>query len=186
MTLGLLPALAANASVATPTAPAAKTEAGAVPSPATTAADSPASSGAASPDTAAQRADAADASDTASSTPDARHVECVAKVIMHEAGNQSRKGKIAVAQVIRARLNDPRFPKTACEVISQPGQFFNVNAYRAPRETAQWREAVEIATDTLSGRSAEYFPGALFFHAAGARMPGRVRLGQIEGHVFYR
>ena len=117
---------------------------------------------------------------------DPRQVECVAKVVIHEAGNQSHQGKVAVAQVIRTRLNDARFPKTACAVIKQPGQFFNVDAYNPSRSTALWQEATAIATDTLSGQGEEVVPGALFFHAVGTGMPGRRRVAQIGGHIFYR
>lgn len=117
---------------------------------------------------------------------DPREVECVAKVVIHEAGNQSYKGKLAVAQVVRARMNDGRFPRTACAVIKQRGQFFNVDAYNPSRKTALWSEAVEIANDTLSGEHADVVPGALFFHAVGARIPGRKRLGQVGNHIFLR
>jgi len=120
------------------------------------------------------------------STLDPAQVDCVAKVIIHEAGNQSRHGKIAVAQVVRARMNDPRFPATACGVIKQRGQFFNVDAYNPSRDTSLWGEAVEIATMTLSGGGEELMPGALFFHSRGARMPNRRRIGVIQDHIFYR
>lgn len=114
-----------------------------------------------------------------------REVECVAKVIVHEAANQPRRGQIAVAQVIRTRMKASD-TDSACDVIARPGQFFNVNAYKPSRKTPQWRNAVEIAKATLRGEGAEVVPGAMFFHTAGYPMHGRQRLAQIEGHVFYR
>lgn len=118
--------------------------------------------------------------------PDARHVECVAKIIMHEAAYEPRPGRIAVAQVVRARIRDGRFAGDACAVARQRGQFFNVDAFRPSRATPEWADAVAIAAETLRGETADVVPGALFFHAAYAPMPGRRRVGQIGGHVFYR
>lgn len=117
---------------------------------------------------------------------DARQIECVAKVIVHEAGNQPRRGQAAVAQVIRTRSQDPRFGDSACAVVRQPGQFFDVDAYNPPRDDARWAQAVDVATETLNGQGANPVPGALFFHSVGSPMKGRTNLGRIEGHVFYR
>ena len=116
---------------------------------------------------------------------DQRHVECVAKIIMHEAAYEPRPGRVAVAQVIRARIRDGRFASDACGVARQRGQFFNVDAFDPPRNAA-WHEAVAIAEDTLQGEGPDVVPGALYFHASYSPMRGHARVGQIGGHVFYR
>lgn len=118
-------------------------------------------------------------------TVDQRHVECVAKVIMHEAAYEPRPGRIAVAQVIRARVRSGRFASDACAVTRQRGQFFDVDAFDPPRNAA-WNDAVAIAAETLQGEGEDLVPGALFFHASYSPMPGHARVGQIGGHVFYR
>lgn len=118
--------------------------------------------------------------------PDAAAVECVAKVIVHEAGNQPRVGQIAVAQVIRTRLKAGKFGGDACAVVNQRGQFFATAAYNPAREGARWSNAVAIAASTLAGEGEEVAPGALFFHTAAAPMASRVRVAQIADHVFYR
>ena len=117
---------------------------------------------------------------------DALELECIAKVVIHEAGNQSYRGKLAVAQVIINRVNDPRFPKAACAVVKQRGQFFNVDAYNPSRTNPAWSEAVAIAEKALSGQGDRVVPGALFFHSAGASMPGRKLVSRIEDHTFYK
>lgn len=122
---------------------------------------------------------------TPDATPDPRQVECVAKIIIHEAANEPHDGRVAVAQVIRTRIKSGRFAADACAVAKQRGQFFNVDAY-APSRDHRWDDAVAIATDTLNGAGDDVAPGALFFHAARSPMPGRVRVTQIGGHVFYR
>lgn len=113
---------------------------------------------------------------------------CLAKVVVHEAGNQSREGQMAVAQVVMNRVNDPRgrFGRTICGVILQRGQFFNVHAYNPPRN-ARWRTAVEIARQARDGDHPPVIGNALFFHAAyAAPFRGRIRVGRIGDHVFYR
>ncbi len=117
---------------------------------------------------------------------DKTEVECIAKVVVHEAGNQPHKGQLAVAQVIRARMKSGRFADSACGVVKQRGQFFNVDAYDPPRDNGRWSTAVDIAKRTLSGKGEDVAPGALFFHSAGASFPKRTRVAQIAGHTFYR
>ena len=116
-------------------------------------------------------------------------LNCLAKVIVHEAGNQPREGQMAVAQVVMNRVNDSRhrFGRTICGVVMQRGQFFNVHAYNPPRNS-RWFRAMDIAREAASGNAEPVMEGALFFHAAyaGNVFRGRTRLGRIGGHVFYR
>ncbi|WP_294323429.1 cell wall hydrolase [uncultured Sphingomonas sp.] len=137
-------------------------------------------------ETAAPEAAPSDAADADVANLDKSEVECVAKVVVHEAGNQPHKGQQAVAQVIRARMKSGRFASSACGVVKQRGQFFNVDAYDPPRNNGRWNTAVEIAKRTLSGKDEDVAPGALFFHSAGASFPKRTRVAQIADHTFYR
>ncbi len=124
--------------------------------------------------------------DTPDAAIDPRQIECIAKVIRHEAANQPVDGQVAVAQVIVTRMQDGRFPTTPCGVARQRGQFFDIDAYDPPRNDARWQLAVRIATDTLEGDSDNPAGGALFFHSGGVGMPGRTRVTQIADHTFYR
>ena len=113
---------------------------------------------------------------------------CLAKVVLHESGNQPRAGQIAVAQVVMNRVNDRRgrFGRTICGVVMQRGQFFNVHAYN-PRRDVRWFRALEIAREVRDGNAEPVMEGALFFHASYARpFRGRSRVGRIGGHIFYR
>ena len=115
-------------------------------------------------------------------------LECLAKVVLHEAGNQSRTGQMAVAEVVMNRLQDPRgrFGRSICGVVLQPGQFFNVHAYNGRRDP-RWRTAVEIARAVRAGDHQEVTNGGLFFRtAAGAGFAGRTRVATIGAHAFYR
>jgi N-acetylmuramoyl-L-alanine amidase len=124
------------------------------------------------------------------SAEDDRELTCLAKVVVHEAGNQSRTGQLAVAQVVMNRVNDSRgrFGRTICSVVMQRGQFFNVHAYNPPRN-ARWRTAMEVARDARDGLSAPVIGNALFFRAAHSNTAffrGRPLVGRIGGHIFHR
>ncbi len=113
---------------------------------------------------------------------------CLAKIVLHESGNQPRDGQLAVAQVVMNRLASPRFPKSICAIALQPGQFFNVHAYN-PRQDHRWDAAIAIALDARNGVSDPVVGEALFFHAAHAQPSfhrSRPRVTQIGHHVFYR
>jgi len=126
------------------------------------------------------------ASASASAAAPDRELTCLAKVVVHEAGNQSRAGQLAVAQVVMNRVRSPRFPNTICGVVMQRGQFFNVHAYNPPRD-GRWRRALEVARDAREGVSAPVVGGAFFFHAAYAPpFRGRTRVARLGDHVFYR
>ena len=54
---------------------------------------------------------------------------CVAVAIYFEARGEPVEGQIAVAQVIRNRIEDPRYPDNACDVVKQ-GYYWNGNPIR--------------------------------------------------------
>lgn len=122
---------------------------------------------------------------SADAAPD-RELTCLAKVVVHEAGNQSRAGQLAVAQVVMNRVRSPRFPNTVCGVVMQRGQFFNVHAYNPPRD-GRWRRALEVARDARDGVSSPVVGNAYFFHAASAGpFRGRTLVARLGDHVFYQ
>ena len=118
-------------------------------------------------------------------------LECVAKVVHHEAGNQSRIGQLAVAQIMvnRARTGG-HFPTTLCDVANQPGQFFNVTNYNPRRDTRQWRSAIDVASEALSGQAGDVTQGAYFYHSADQApnrfFQSRKRVLTLGDHIFYR
>ncbi len=120
----------------------------------------------------------------------ATDVECMAKVVMHEAGSEPRDGKVAVAQTLVNRLAAGRFGGSICQVANQPGQFFNTAAYRPDRDGEGWTDAVAVARAVLSGAEDVVAPGAMFFRAAASPASGfmrtRQRVAEIGAQVFYR
>lgn len=126
----------------------------------------------------------------AESADDAAELECLTKAVRREAGNQSRRGQLAVAQLIINRTRSGRFPKTICGVVNQRGQFFNTAAYNPSRTTAQWASAESVAREALDGSAEQVVPGAVFFHATYIRPNSwfrtRERVATLGQHIFYR
>ena len=116
-------------------------------------------------------------------------LDCVAKVVFHEAANQAVAGQLAVAQLIVNRTRSALFPHDVCGVVNQRGQFFNTATYRVPHDR-RWETAMMVARQALSASAPQVVPGALFFHAKYVATPGfmrnRERLAVLGQHVFYR
>jgi N-acetylmuramoyl-L-alanine amidase len=131
-------------------------------------------------------ADAAQPSDPV----DTASVECMAKVVLHEAANQPREGKIAVAQTLMNRLHNGRFGGSICEVVNQRGQFFHIASFQPRRGTDGWQDAVEVAHEVLAGEAKPVAPGAMFFRAsyapASAFFRSRQRVATVGAQIFYR
>lgn len=114
-------------------------------------------------------------------------LDCLAKIVLHEAGNQSRTGQLAVAQVVMNRVHSGRFASTICGVMRQRGQFNNISGF-SPRHDARWRLALEVAHEARDGLSAPVVGNALFFRAvySAGTFRNRTRVSQIGAHIFYR
>jgi spore germination cell wall hydrolase CwlJ-like protein len=121
---------------------------------------------------------------------DAKSVECMAKVVLHEAANQPREGKIAVAQTLVNRLKAGRFGDSICGVVNQKGQYFRIASFHPRKDSDGWQEAVEVAHDVLAGQTQPVAPGAMYFRAsyapANAFFRTRERVATVGAHIFYR
>ncbi|WP_416909042.1 MAG: cell wall hydrolase [Polymorphobacter sp.] len=120
----------------------------------------------------------------------AEDFECMARVVDHEAANQPRDGKLAVAHVLINRVRSKRFPNTLCAVAYQPKQFSYIKSHRIRENSQRWATARQIAHDALSGRAQDPSGGALFFHATyiapNSFFRTRTPIAQLEDHIFYR
>ncbi len=122
------------------------------------------------------------------SAVDEEELACMTRVILYEAGAESRAGQVAVAQVVMNRVRSPRFPNSVCRVIYQRGQFSAIRSFAPPRD-GRWRRAMAIARDVIAGEAEPVVGNALYFHAARVRpayVANRARVAQIGNHLFYR
>lgn len=117
---------------------------------------------------------------------------CMAKNIYHEAGNQNRLGKYAVAQVTINRKLSPEYPNTVCEVVMQDFQFSWANdrkiRWTRPKGPV-WNESLKIAEDVIrNGKRVHGLGTALFYHAdyvsPNWRKP-EAKIAKVGTHIFY-
>jgi spore germination cell wall hydrolase CwlJ-like protein len=118
-------------------------------------------------------------------------LECLAGAVYFEAKGEPARGQLSVAKVILNRTVSGRFPRTACGVVKQRGQFSFVRGGRFPviaRGSASWKQAVAIARMARDGSVASPAGKALFFHAryVSPGWRGVTRVAAIGNHVFYR
>ena len=119
-------------------------------------------------------------------------MRCLAGAVYFEARGEPLAGQLAVAQVIINRAEDPRFPKSYCGVVAQPGQFSFMRGSRMPAirtGSAAWERAVAVAQIAHQGLWESPAGDAVFFHAKYVRpswSQRKTRLAQIDTHIFYR
>jgi spore germination cell wall hydrolase CwlJ-like protein len=128
---------------------------------------------------------------------------CVALAIYFEAQSEPALGQIAVAQVIYNRLEDSRYPDTACDVVKQ-GHYQNDKPIRnqcqfsfycdgksdQPDITSlAWYSAQRVAQAVYEGRSAPVVGDATHYHARWVHpdwaSSGYV-VATVNDHVFYK
>lgn len=126
------------------------------------------------------------------SANDRRQIQCLAENAYFEAGNQSKKGMIAVTNVVMNRAKDKRFPDTPCEVVHQKSrgvcQFSWVcEGKKHIRDWALFRRTKEIAEHVYLGNYGDVTHGAKFYHANYVNPNwGLKRVATIGAHIFYR
>lgn len=128
----------------------------------------------------------------------AEQTKCLAEAIYFEARGETRKGQLAVAQVIINRVKNPNFPKTICGVVYQGADehgcqfsFACDGSTNRISDRASWLEAMGIAREVVDGGQSVVMAdigNATHYHATyvSPRWAGRMKLmDQIGHHVFY-
>lgn len=132
---------------------------------------------------------ASDTLEAAAETPSPDELECMAKVVMHEAGSEPHDGQVAVAQTLVNRVSR-HIGGSICEVANQPGQFFKTATYNPDRGGNMWAGAMAVSRAVLTGAEDDVAPGAIFFRAASQRASGffrtRQRIASVGSQIFYR
>jgi hypothetical protein len=147
----------------------------------------------------------------AADTVSGREVRCLAMVAYAEAAVDGQPGMTAVMRVVRNRMADPRFPRAACGVVGQDGQFQPMEerlalkrAVRAggpldlkrllradtPFERMLLRQALRLAAEPPAGGDPS--GGALYFVNPRLMDPARCpwfaalrRTTRLGAHVFF-
>jgi spore germination cell wall hydrolase CwlJ-like protein len=128
-----------------------------------------------------------------------RQLECLAKNIYYEAGNEPFEGKVAVAQVTLNRANSGKFPSDVCKTIYQKNMFYEKTVCQfswycdrattmKPINRAVYNESMIVAKKVLlEGFRLPSLEQALYFHGDYIN-PGwnRQQVAKVGRHIFYR
>ena len=114
---------------------------------------------------------------------------CLAMNIYHEARGEPFTGQIAVAEVVISRMQDERWPSTACGVVWQPYQFSWTMEHERKRMNQQdYDTALDAARTALLGTSEAQ--GADHYHTIDILPPDwtdNLEVSAVIGnHIFYR
>lgn len=136
-----------------------------------------------------------------------QELDCLTKNVYFEASNQSIDGQVAIAFVTLNRLNDSRFPRTICGIISQvlpihqmkygvkkscQFSWYCTHRFSNPdRESKEWRIATKAAISAhyMHQKGYDITNGATHFHAVHTRPYWACifkKVAQIDDHVFYK
>jgi len=124
-------------------------------------------------------------------------IDCLAKAIAYEAGNEPLAGRQAVAQVILNRTHHKAFPKTICAVVFQGSErhtgcqftFTCDGSLQRALSRRTWDAALSVARQALAGQLPQTIGAATHYHAnyvAPRWAPSLVRVATIGAHIFYR
>lgn len=119
-------------------------------------------------------------------------LNCLAGAIYHESKGEPLDGQLAVARVIVARAESPKFPSSYCGVVYQRHQFSFVRGNSMPainKASRAWQRAQKLALIADQDGWKSVAEGALYFHAnyVNPRWNRKMtRLAQIDNHIFYR
>lgn len=128
-----------------------------------------------------------------------RQLNCLARNIYFEAGNESFEGKVAVAQVTVNRMKHNGFPSDVCKVVYQKSIVYNKTVCQfswfcdktiknKPVNLSYFKECKRIANMVLyNGYKIHAVKDALYFHADYVQPNwNRVKVAKIGRHVFYK
>jgi spore germination cell wall hydrolase CwlJ-like protein len=125
----------------------------------------------------------------------AKEFNCAAEAVYYEAGNQSFAGKVSVAQTIRNRAVDGRWPDTVCGVVRQKNQFsyyWDGKPERIPKHNNKLEKlaaAESILAVVFGMLTPDQTKGAVYYHTKNIKKPHwakKVNAVYSTGdHIFY-
>tara|TARA_B110000908_G_scaffold85182_1_gene101796 strand:+ start:4453 stop:4935 length:483 start_codon:yes stop_codon:yes gene_type:complete len=136
--------------------------------------------------------------------PSAEELQCIAKNIYFESRNQSVAGRAAVGLVTINRMNDRRWPNTACGVVYQAKMRYNKilrnqcqfswycdGLSDTIRVVDDWKDAVYQAKNAvrLMNGDADFTEGSTHYHSINVNpwwAPSYEFVVRIDDHKFYK
>ena len=127
-----------------------------------------------------------------------REQRCLSEAVYFEARGEPYNGQVAVAQVVLNRVRNPAYPNSICGVVYQNKNWrnrcqFSFACDLIPDRVANgpaWRQAQEIARETVAGRlKIAEVEAATHYHATYVRprwAKSMQKQKQIGLHIFYK
>lgn len=117
-------------------------------------------------------------------------LECLAKNVYYEAGNQDDLGKIAVAQITVNRVKTGFWGENICKVVYSKAQFSWTLHKKLPKpDPERYAESMRVAYHVLHGQRIKGLDHGLYYHADYINTPKWVDPTQyvtkIGQHIFY-
>lgn len=117
-------------------------------------------------------------------------IDCLTKTVYFEAGNQSIKGKTAVAYVTMNRVFSNGWPSTVCGVVYQAGQYGWTKLNKTIHKNYTWNISRRIALLVYKeyNRVKDPTNGATYY----CRLTEHLKLHRIKkrtvigGHIFFK
>lgn len=122
---------------------------------------------------------------------------CMAQAVYYESAREPLEGQLAVAEVIANRMQDHRYPDTACGVVFQGATrttgcqftFTCDGALQIKPRGENWERAKRIAAHVLMNLNEERTGGATHYHATYVDPiwnSGLIQTKKVGLHIFYR
>ena len=122
---------------------------------------------------------------------------CMAQAVYYESAREPLEGQLAVAEVIANRMQDHRYPDTACGVVFQGATrttgcqftFTCDGALHIKPRGENWERAKRIAAHVLMNLNEERTGGATHYHATYVDPiwnSGLIQTNKVGLHIFYR
>jgi spore germination cell wall hydrolase CwlJ-like protein len=124
---------------------------------------------------------------------DHQQIKCLSDNAYFEAGNQSRRGMIAVTQVVLNRAKDDRFPSTPCGVVKQKSRGLCQFSWTCVKQRILYPEnyekAKQVAKHVYINNVPDITNGAVYYHATYIKPTWFRKLKKtviIGQHIFYK
>lgn len=122
---------------------------------------------------------------------------CMAQAVYYESAREPLEGQLAVAEVIANRMQDHRYPDTACGVVFQGATrttgcqftFTCDGAMKVKPKGENWDRAKRIAAHVIMNLNEERTGGATHYHATYVDPiwnSGLIQTNKVGLHIFYR
>ncbi len=113
--------------------------------------------------------------------------QCLVRNVYYESRGEPRNGKLAVALVTLNRTENPKYPKSICDVVYQKKQFsWTIKFKKTKIDEKAWQESKDAAMQAYMDRGVLGVFPATHFHATYVSPNWRMRrITKIGKHIFY-